>query len=718
MANKLQITITAIDKATAVVRSINGSMNKLTQPAVKLGESMRAFGREMGFDRLGRSIGDVGRSVSDVGSRLTAMLAPLGIITGAGMIAALAALTVQWGQLGSAVGRTAQGLDMQVGQLQALRGAAGAAGVSADEMSGSLKSMGATLEDALVGRNMEAAAVLQKLRVGIHQTANGSIDAARGFHDLAEAIASIKNVQGQQKAAGIFGLEAVLPLIRKGPAAIEALQAKLVSLGAVMSDSDTASADKFRESMFWLDSSVEGLRNSIGAKLAPVIGPLVDQFTGWIAANRELIATKVADFVKGLADRIKDLDFKRIGDDVHSFVSGIQSVVDAMGGWKNAAIGVVVVLNGSLIASVLNLAMSVTSLGVTSIPIVIRALGLLRAGAAGTMLKTALLTDGLAGLASGVPIVGTVLSGLSSAFLAVGAAIEATPIGWILTAIAALGAATYVVYKNWEPIKKFFSDLWDDIGHIFDGGISRVIDKMKTLFKYLPLAGFMAGGLSDAWNATFKGDGKGAAPAPSPSAASPASVSAPAAAARAVQTSAPASGRVPNNNPGNLREWGDAPRAGGYAVFPTVQDGLNAAARNLLVQQQAHGLGTIRGIVNKWAPASENNTAAYISDVSNRTGFNPDQQLNLQDPQVLAPLLSSIVRHEGNGAGVTQEMINSAVSSQLGASVPGSQASPQKLDVVLTLHGLPAGVTASARTGSGDSMPVRVAYSMPTGVTP
>jgi hypothetical protein len=39
--------------------------------------------------------------------------------------------------------------------------------------------------------------VLNRLGVGIHKTKDGSIDAARGFRDLAGAIAATKNVQVQ-----------------------------------------------------------------------------------------------------------------------------------------------------------------------------------------------------------------------------------------------------------------------------------------------------------------------------------------------------------------------------------------------------------------------------------------------------------------------------------------------------------------------------------------
>ena len=52
---------------------------------------------------------------------------------------------------------------------------------------------------------------------------------------------------------------------------------------------------------------------------------------------------------------------------------------------------------------------------------------------------------------------------LSAAFLGLGAAIEATPIGWILTGIAALGLAGYVLIDRWEWVKNRWSSLWDEM---------------------------------------------------------------------------------------------------------------------------------------------------------------------------------------------------------------------------------------------------------------
>lgn len=777
MANNFQITISAIDRVTAVVRRINASMDRVTQPIRQIRASVQALSKEMGFDKMGQAIGGVTKSARELTGRLMSMLGPLAIIVGGGTIAGIAAMATEWGRMGSEIERSSQMLDMSRNNLQSLRGAAAAAGVGAEELTGGLKSLGDTMEDALYGRNQQALVVLDRLGIGIHKTKNGSIDAARGFRDLAGAIASTKNVQVQGLIARTFGLEAALPLLRQGPQAIEEYERKVASLGGVMSGEALVAADKFRESMSYLQIATQGVRNSIGERLVPILEPLIQQFTVWTAANRDLIATKVREFVEGLAHWINELDFKRIGEDIRKFAIDVESVVDSLGGWKNVAAGLVFVLNAGLIANVINLGFAIGKLGMVSVPVAIRAFGLFATALDATLvpavlkglLKMGLFTGGLAEMAAGIPIVGTVLGGLSAGFLGLGTAIAATPIGWLIAGAAAIAFGVYAIYKNWDAITDYFSKKFSGIKAAFDkswtGGIVKalwefspvkiVADALNGLSKWLfnfdlydagkRLVASLIGGVKsvasvlpksvlkflgiDGWaNSSVK-----VAASVSPVPASVQKVAAAANVQTSAQPSAPTStvavprGGVPvgvrNNNPGNLRQWGDMPRdSRGYAVFPTAEAGLAAAIKNLQAQQSVHGLNTVQGIISKWAPSSENNTAAYISDVTKRTGFAPNQKLNLDDPKTVAPLISGIVRHEGNSAAYSDEMIERAVNAQLGArAASGGGAQPggsQQVEVALTLHGLPAGTTATAQTKNGQPMPVRVAYSMPTGVTP
>ena len=140
------------------------------------------------------------------------------------------------------------------------------------------------------------------------------------------------------------------------------------------------------------------------------------------------------------------------------------------------------------------------------------------------------------------------------------------------------------------------------------------------------------------------------------------------------QQVAPSTGPQPlglrNNNPGNLRSWGTTPTVGGFAKFDTPDAGLSAMAGNLLAYYKKYGLDTIAGIVKRWAPPNENNTAAYIKSLVDQTGFGADVKLNLEDPKVLAALMAGITKHENGRNPFSQAQLLGAASSRLaGAQV-------------------------------------------------
>ena len=50
------------------------------------------------------------------------------------------------------------------------------------------------------------------------------------------------------------------------------------------------------------------------------------------------------------------------------------------------------------------------------------------------------------------------------------------PIGWILLAIAALAGAVFMVYKNWDKLKDFFSVLWGGIKQVFKNALDFIYE--------------------------------------------------------------------------------------------------------------------------------------------------------------------------------------------------------------------------------------------------
>lgn len=111
---------------------------------------------------------------------------------------------------------------------------------------------------------------------------------------------------------------------------------------------------------------------------------------------------------------------------------------------------------------------------------------------------------------------------------------------------------------------------------------------------------------------------------------------------------------IRNNNPGNIR-WGDEWKGlvpetqrtdKSFCQFKSAEYGIRAMIIILRNYQRKHGLSTISGIINRWAPTNENDTQAYINSVAKATGVDPDQRIDTSDSRFMMKLLQAIIQHE------------------------------------------------------------------------
>ena len=94
---------------------------------------------------------------------------------------------------------------------------------------------------------------------------------------------------------------------------------------------------------------------------------------------------------------------------------------------------------------------------------------------------------------------------------------------------------------------------------------------------------------------------------------------------------------IRNHNPLNIRRSKDQWQGlratqtdAAFCQFETMEYGWRAAFM-LLTRTYYHKyrLYTIRAIISKWAPSSENDTSAYIANVSRLTGIDPDEPIGI-----------------------------------------------------------------------------------------
>lgn len=146
---------------------------------------------------------------------------------------------------------------------------------------------------------------------------------------------------------------------------------------------------------------------------------------------------------------------------------------------------------------------------------------------------------------------------------------------------------------------------------------------------------------------------------------------------------------IRNNNPGNIDFRGQSgatlERPGGrFARFETAYDGLKALSRQLMRYFEGKTTGkplqTLNDIISTWAPGNENNTGAYIAQLSKMMGVAPDAILNLKDPQVMSSLMNGIIHHENGRNPYPSELVRMAAGG--GASQNIQQ------ETVINIHGV------------------------------
>lgn len=118
-----------------------------------------------------------------------------------------------------------------------------------------------------------------------------------------------------------------------------------------------------------------------------------------------------------------------------------------------------------------------------------------------------------------------------------------------------------------------------------------------------------------------------------------------------------------NNNPGNIRKTGIAwlgkitpGRDLDFEEFESQEFGIRAIGR-LLETYKRQGRTTIDAVIKRYAPASENDTEAYIASVEQSTGIDRDRPLDLSRDK--AAVVAAIIKHENGIQPFSERFIES-----------------------------------------------------------
>lgn len=110
---------------------------------------------------------------------------------------------------------------------------------------------------------------------------------------------------------------------------------------------------------------------------------------------------------------------------------------------------------------------------------------------------------------------------------------------------------------------------------------------------------------------------------------------------------------IRNMNPGNIRlgeSWLGLRMKQtdpDFCQFTSMIYGCRALLKLLRTYVEKRGCTTIRKVVERWAPPSENDTSSYVLSVAAACRRDPDERLPVDvDPLIYLDLARAIARHE------------------------------------------------------------------------
>jgi hypothetical protein len=474
-------TLSLVDHTTGPLRQIANNI-------ASVGRRIRAAGAGMvrteamvearhHLHSIGHAFHGIEGAANGAVAAVGKFLPAIGALGAGGSLTALVSLTKSVADSRHEMIRTQEKLGLTAQQFAPLKGAAKVAGLDVDTLTGGLVRLNRAMALTTSGKNKELVALFQ--HIGISRAQLSHMNVADTFKALSDAFAKTSDAAMRTRVAmllfGKSGAE-LIPILAGGSAEIEAMAKQLQGLTYSFTAADDQALQQFRVSWLRVETAVAGVRNEIGARLAPILAPIIDKIATWIGQNREFIATSIAGKVETLAKALGDLWEVARKIDWNQPLAGLaelgSKLWDLTGNVEGAhlAIGGFLLLMGSpLIVAVTS---AVTAIG--TVAMAIRAIGLL------------MLTN---------------------------------PLGLVITAIAAVGVAAYELYQHWDwvrqqmqpvadaimtawrPVEAFFVAMWAGIVRAFDAAWS----KIEPIVRRIVEAAQFIGRQFD-----FSGDGGGA----------------------------------------------------------------------------------------------------------------------------------------------------------------------------------------------------------------
>ncbi|MCP3685807.1 MAG: hypothetical protein GY861_24425 [bacterium] len=235
--------------------------------------------------------------------------------------------------------------DVSLQSLQELGYAADIDGGSINSMNSSILNLSTTISQAArgIGSGVEVFGML-----GMSATdAEGNVKSADiVLEELSDRLSVLRTDAEKLEFTRKLGIDdSVLRTLKRGSDGIRAIREEARQLDFIIDEDAAEAAAIFNDELIRTERLSKGIKDFIGTNLIKQFIPLIEKFNEWTMSNRELVKTKILEFLERLQKFT--MGVYNVGVRV---VRVIDDLVKSMGGWENAIIvvtGLLVAMNAS-----------------------------------------------------------------------------------------------------------------------------------------------------------------------------------------------------------------------------------------------------------------------------------------------------------------------------------------------------------------------------------
>ena len=238
---------------------------------------------------------DIGKTVGIVENLAKAAAATATALTG--MVVASSRASDKQGKLADEIGET-------VANVSALQYAQQIAGGSAEGMANSLRELSLRASEAArgTGTAVEAFGLLDISATGANEQVKSASNLMKEVSGRMQGLGRARQIELADK----LGLRDSIRLLQLGPQAIEEMTARAKALG-VTTGEDAALSASFNDSLVEMWAVIKQVSRVMTRSFAPVLEDIVDGFTEWWIANRDIIEQNLPKWIDQFTMALKIL---------------------------------------------------------------------------------------------------------------------------------------------------------------------------------------------------------------------------------------------------------------------------------------------------------------------------------------------------------------------------------------------------------------------------